>query len=65
MGGPLTKKEGVKTGHIAATITGPASGKMHPILWTFPDVETNRNMLGGTKNFYAQKTSKGWPDQET
>ena len=55
----------MKTGHLAATMTGPAKGKMYPTLWTFAGVENNRDMLGGTKRSYAQKTVKGWPDEET
>jgi len=46
-------------------MTGPAKGKMYPTVWTFPGVENNKDMLGGTKRSYAQKTVKGWPDEET
>ena len=65
IGGPQPKKESLKTGHLAATMTGPAKGKMYPNLWTYAGVENNRDMLGGTKHSYAQKTPKGWPDEVT
>lgn len=62
-GGPQPKKEAVKGGHVAATVSGPAKGKMYPTLWTYSGKENPKNMLAGTKNAYAQKTEKGWPDE--
>lgn len=62
-GGGQPKKEAVKVGHVAATVTGPAEGKMYPTLWTFAGKEHPKNMLKGTKRAYAQKTEKGWPDE--
>ena len=56
-GGPQPKKEAVKGGHVAATVSGPAKGKMYPTLWTFSGKENPKNMLAGTKNAYAQKTA--------
>lgn len=55
----------VKEGHVAATVSGPARGKMGPIMWTFKGVMSQKDLAKGAPNSYWQKTSNGWPDQVT
>jgi hypothetical protein len=62
-GGGQPKKEAFKNSHVAATVCGPAKGKMYDILWTFCGSEHPKNLLEGTKRAYAQKTENGWPDE--
>ena len=62
-GGGQPKKEAFKNSHVAATVCGPAKGKMYDIMWTFCGSEHPKNLLMGTKRAYAQKTENGWPDE--
>ena len=55
----------MKEGHVAATVSGPAHGKLGPILWTFKGVENAKDLASGAPNSYWQKTHNGWPDQST
>jgi len=50
---------------VAATITAPAEGPMMEILWTFGGKVNSKNMCEGTSNSRWNKTSNGWPDDET
>lgn len=55
----------VKEGHVAATISGPARGKIGPILFTFKGVLSTKDLANNAPRSYWNKTANGWPDEVT